>query len=179
MKKIVVIMSVAMSLLTVVSSNAQINISLGSNIGSQPVWGPVGYNHVDYYYLPDVESYYYVPTRKYTYLDNGRWISSTRLPSRYANYDIERGYKVVMNEPKPYLHFNNDKIKYVQYKGYKQPQNFIRNSNDPKYYVVKGHPKYNGNNKYGDKHDGKVGHENNGNGNKGKGNGNGKGKGKH
>jgi hypothetical protein len=57
-------------------------------------------------------------------------------------------------------------------KGYKQ-QNFIRNSNDSKYYLVKGHPKYNSNNKYGDKHDGKVGHENNGKGNKGNG------KGKH
>lgn len=161
-------MAVVVAMLTVSLSKAQLNINLGTNIGSQPVWGPVGYDRVDYYYLPDVESYYYVPTRKYMYLNNGQWISSTRLPSRYANYDVQRGYKVVMNEPKPYLHFNDDKVKYIQYKGYKQRQEFIRNSNDPKYYVVKGHPKYSGNNKYGDKHDGKVGHENNGNGNKGK-----------
>lgn len=175
MKKIVVVMTVALTLFVASSSKAQISINLGVNIGSQPVWGPVGYDHVDYYYLPDIESYYYVPKRQYVYLNSGSWIFSTRLPSRYANYDVERGYKVVLNQPRPYLNFERDRVKYVQYKGYKQ-QNFIRNSNDPKYYVVKGHPKYNGNNKYGDKHDGKVGHENNGNGNKGKAKSNDKGK---
>ncbi len=72
MKKVIVIMSVAMSLLTITSSNAQININLGANIGSQPVWGSVGYDHVDYYYLADVESYYYVPRHQYVYLNGGQ-----------------------------------------------------------------------------------------------------------
>ncbi len=169
-------MSVATSLLTITSSNAQININLGANIGSQPVWGSVGYGHVDYYYLPDVESYYYVPRHQYMYLKGGQWIFSSSLPARYANYDIERGYKVVINEPRPYLNFESDGVKYVQYKGYKH-QDFIRNSDNSKYYIVKGHPKYNGNNKYGDKHDGIEGHENNGNGKKEKNKGNGHGEG--
>jgi hypothetical protein len=140
MKKIIVVMAVAMSLLTVTSSKAQLSINVGINIGSQPVWGPVGYDHVDYYYLPDIESYYYVPRHQYVYLNAGQWIFSASLPSRYASYDVERGYKVVMNESRPYIHFNEHRIKYVQYKGYKH-QDFIRNSNDPRYYVVKGHPK--------------------------------------
>ncbi len=156
-------MAVTMSLLTVISGKAQLSFNLGINIGSQPVWGPVGYDHVDYYYLPDIEAYYNVPKHQYVYLNAGRWTFSASLPSRYANYDIERGYKVVMNEPRPYQHFNNDRVKYMKYKGYKQHQDVIRNSNDSRYFGVKGHPKYNENNRNGDKHDNKEGHDNNGN----------------
>jgi len=179
-------MAVAISFATATSSKAQVSINVGVNIGSQPVWGPVGYDHVDYYYLPDIEAYYYVPRHQYVYLNAGNWIFSASLPPRYANYDVYRGYKVVVNEPRAYLHFNDHRVKYAQYKGYKEHQQYIKESNEPKYYVVKGHPKYNGNNKNGDKHDGIVGHENNGRGNgnghekegKGdKGNGNGHGKG--
>jgi len=36
-----------------------------------------------------------------------------------------------------------NKIKYAKYKGNNGRQVIIKNSNDPKYYVVKGHPKYN------------------------------------
>jgi hypothetical protein len=114
MKKIIVIMAVAISLLTVSSNKAQVGINLGVNIGSQPAWGPVGHDHVDYYYLPDIESYYYVPKRQYVYLNAGSWIFSTNLPARYANYDVERGYKVVINQPTPYLNFERDRVKYVQ-----------------------------------------------------------------
>ncbi|TKB96078.1 hypothetical protein FA046_15080 [Pedobacter cryophilus] len=118
--------------------SAQVNINV--NIGSQPLWGPVGYDHVDYYYLPDVESYYYVPTRQFVYQNNGNWIHATNLPSRYSGYNLYRGYKVVINQPRPYLYFNNHQVKYKKYKGYYGNQNAIRYSNDSRYYVVKGHP---------------------------------------
>jgi hypothetical protein len=36
------------------------------------------------------------------------------------------------------------RVKYAPYKGKKNTQIIIRNSNEPKYYVVQGHPKYNG-----------------------------------
>lgn len=42
-------------------NNAKAQVSLNINIGSQPVWGPTGYDHVDYYYFPDIDAYYYVP----------------------------------------------------------------------------------------------------------------------
>lgn len=29
-------------------------VSVNINIGSQPAWGPVGYDYVDYYYMPDI-----------------------------------------------------------------------------------------------------------------------------
>lgn len=121
-----------------VSAKAQINVNI--NIGSQPLWGPTGYDYAEYYYLPDIESYYYVPKRQFVYLDGGRWIFSTALPARYNNYDLYNGYKVVINRDRPYLNFNDDRVKYVKYKNWGGRQMVIRNSNDKKYYVVKGHP---------------------------------------
>ena len=141
-------------------ATAQVNVNI--NIGSQPAWGPVGYDYVEYYYLPDIEAYYYVPRRQFVYLSNGRWVFVTSLPSRYRSYNLYSGYKVVINQPKPYLNFKTHKVTYAKYKGNNGRQVIIRNSNDPKYYVVKGHPNYNGG----------------GNNGIGKGNSGGKGKGK-
>ena len=141
---------------------ASSQVSVNINIGAQPSWGPVGYDYVEYYYLPDIEVYYYVPRHQYVYLSNGRWIFSTSLPYRYRSYNLYSGYKVVINEPKPYLYFSNHKVKYAKYKGYNNKQTVIRNSSDAKY-KSRGNIKSNGN----------IG--------KGKGNGNGNGnrKGKH
>jgi hypothetical protein len=123
-------------------ATAQVNVNI--NIGSQPAWGPVGYDYVEYYYLPDIEAYYYVPRRQFVYLSNGRWVFVTSLPSRYRSYNLYSGYKVVINQPRPYLNFKTHKVTYAKYKGNNGRQVIIRNSNNPKYYVVKGHPKYNG-----------------------------------
>ncbi len=38
--------------------DAQIHISFNINVDRQPVWGPTGYDYVEYYYLPDIEVYY-------------------------------------------------------------------------------------------------------------------------
>lgn len=164
--------------------NAQIRI----NVNAQPIWGPVGYDRVDNYYLPEIESYYNVNSRQYTYMNNGQWVTSSSLPSRNSNYDLYRGYKVVINEPKPYLHFNDHRVKYISYRD-KHDQEPIRDSKDEKYYVIKNHPKHNdwknkgggyGNNGNGNNNgkgfgNGKGNNSDNDNGN---GNGNGKGKGK-
>src|SRR6478672_5680534 len=89
-------------------SNAQISVSV--NIGLQPEWGPVGYDYVDYYYMPQYEVYYYVPERKFVYLDGGRWIFATALPPRYGTVNLFSTYKVVVNEPRAYMHFNDHKV---------------------------------------------------------------------
>src|SRR5215510_5895430 len=102
MKKIVLGLLVATACIIHKPASAQVSVNV--NIGSQPVWGPVGYDYVDYYYLPDINTYYYVPARQFIYLSNGRWIFSTSLPSRYRNYDLYRGYKVVINQQRPYLY---------------------------------------------------------------------------
>ena len=118
-------------------SKAQVNVNI--NIGSQPVWGPVGYDHVDYYYLPDIDAYYYVPQRQYIYLNNGRWTFASALPMRFKNYDIYKSYKVVVNEPKPYLHPEVYRAKYQQYKGWKGNQPMIRDNRDDRYKQARDH----------------------------------------
>lgn len=117
-------------------TKAQVSVNI--NIGSQPVWGPVGYDHVDYYYMPDIDAYYYVPSRQYIYADRGRWIYATALPSRFGNYDIYRGYKVVVNESKPFLHADVYRAKYGKYKGWYGKQTIIRDSHDSRYNGGKG-----------------------------------------
>lgn len=141
------------------SIHAQVSISV--NLGLQPSWGPVGYSSVDYYYLPDIYTYYDVRNTQFIYLSNGVWIRSSYLPRQYRNYDLNSGYKVVMNNyhgSRPYYNYRYDKVKY--YKGYKgSPQRSIGNRNN-------GH-RDNGNNGY-KVNNGNQGHKegkgNNGNG---------------
>ena len=56
---------------------------------------------------------------------------------------------MVINEPKPYLNHNVYVTRYAKYKSGGPKQIVIRDSQDAKYYVVKGHPNHgqgNGNN---------------------------------
>jgi hypothetical protein len=178
MKKIILIITILFTFVTATKiTQAQVSVGVNINIGSQPVWGPVGYDYVDYYYLPDIDVYYYVPRHQYIYLSGGRWIFSAYLPVRYRSYDLYSGYKVVVNEPRPYLHANVYRTRYAPYRG-RHDQVIIRNSNEPKYYVVKGHPKYNGHDNGNHNGGNKNGNGGNGRGNGG-GNGKGKGHGKH
>lgn len=100
--------------------SGQAQISVNVNIGSPPLWGPVGYTDVQYYYLPDVEAYYDVPSSMFIYYNGGTWVHRTYLPSRYRNYDLYNGYKVVMTDYRgntPYTNFREYKVKYA--KGYR------------------------------------------------------------
>jgi hypothetical protein len=116
-------------------SAAQVSVNI--NIGSQPSWGPVGYDHVDYYYMPDIDSYYNVPKKQFVYLNNNNWVFSNSLPSRYSGYDLYNGYKVVINSPTPYRYYKDHKVKYAKYKS-NHSQLVIRNSKDVKYKAAKG-----------------------------------------
>lgn len=113
------------------SASAQVSISV--NIGAQPLWGPAGYERVDYYYLPDVEAYYYVPRKQFIYLDAGRWVFAASLPARYRGYDLYSGYKVVINEPRPYDYFHDHRSRYARYKGWRGRQECIRDHRGPRY----------------------------------------------
>jgi hypothetical protein len=136
MKKLMLVAMLGIASLLNNTATAQINI----NISAQPLWGPTGYDHVDYYYLPDVDSYYSIPKQQFVYLNNGNWVFNNTLPARYSNYNLYNGYKVVVNGDRPYLNYNTDKVKYAKFKNYGGKQLVIKNSNDKKYYVVKGHP---------------------------------------
>ncbi|MET1055576.1 MAG: hypothetical protein ABWY16_09730 [Pedobacter sp.] len=116
MKKLLLIAAIGIGSLAAVPAKAQVSLSV--NIGLQPDWGPRGYNHVDYYYLPDVDSYYDVPTRQYVYLEGGSWVHRRYLPSRYRGYDLYGGRKIVINSRDPWLRHNDYRTRYVtNYRG--------------------------------------------------------------
>lgn len=139
MKKIIIILAILFSRFSFNTATAQLHVN--ANIGAQPIWGPVGYDYAEYYYMPDIDTYYYVPGRKYVYLENGRWLSAPAVPSRYKSYDFYNGYKVVINEPTPYRNAVMYRTKYASYKG-RHGQENIRNSNDSKYFVIRNHPQH-------------------------------------
>jgi len=120
-------------------ATAQVHVNV--NIGVQPVWGPVGYDQADYYYMPDIDAYYNVPQRQFIYLEGGSWIFAANLPYRYHNYDLYRGYKVVMNEPRPWLHNEVYRQRYYQYRGNRN-QPMIRDSRDERYWEIREHPQH-------------------------------------
>ena len=144
-------------------ADAQIRLGLNFNIETQPIWGPAGYDHVEYYYLPDMEVYYNVPQQRWFYFERGRWMNSASLPSRYRGVDLYHSYKVVVNEREPYRNHEMYRAKYASFRGH-HDQQVIRDSRDSRYFVNKNHPEHNNWAKQ-QKHD-------NGN---GKGNGNGRG----
>jgi len=142
MKKLLFVFTLTLGGLFIQQASAQFRINLQANIGSQPVWGPTGYDHVEYYYLPDIDVYYYVPNHQYIYMDRGQWRFSNALPSRYSNYDFYNSYKVVINDRKPYLNSAQYREKYSQYRG-NHDQQVIRNSHENKYFQNKDHPEHN------------------------------------
>lgn len=141
MKKLLFIAFLAIGSLTLANrANAQLSISI--NIGSQPAWGPTGYDYVQYYYLPDINAYYNVSAAQYIYLNRGRWVFAKALPRQYASFDIYNSYKVVVNRADPYRNNAADVRAYSKYKGVHN-QTVIRDAHEQKYYVNKGNKYHN------------------------------------
>lgn len=131
MKKLVLFLALIVGTATYYTASSQsVNISI--NIGSQPAWGPIGYDYVNYYYLPDIDVYYDVNMSLYYYWDRNRWMSARYLPYRYHSYDFYRMYKVVINEPNPWRYNRTHRREYARYKG-NHNQMVIRNSRDDRY----------------------------------------------
>ncbi len=139
MKNLLLLSALFLGSLMYQTSFAQVSVRV--NIGSQPIWGPVGYDYVDYYYLPEIETYYYVQRHKYVYMENGRWISKSYLPERHRNYDMYRGRKIVINEDRPYMHHNDFRDRYASPKENEYHQS-IRDSRDERYFENKNHPEH-------------------------------------
>lgn len=153
------------------TSNAQVKVDINMNTPNQPEWGPAGYKYAEYYYMPDIETYYSVPKKQFVYNSGNQWVFSNTLPPTHAGYNLYSGYKAVVNKPDAYKYFNEHKVKYVRYKNYKGKQVNIKTKHD------------NGNHygQYKNKENGKGNAKVNGNGKsheKGKASGNGKGNGK-
>jgi len=102
------------------SSQAQVSVNV--NIGAAPAWAPVGYEEVEYYYLPDIGVYYDRPRAVYIYPANGRWVRVKKLPPAYRGYNPYRGHTVVLTDyhgNAPYTLYEVHKVKYK--KGYSSP----------------------------------------------------------
>lgn len=153
MKRITLAVAILVGCLMFKSADAQLRISLGFNIGSQPDWGPVGYDHASYYYMPDIDTYYDVSNHQYVYFQNNSWIHAGSLPARYGNYNLYSGYKVVVNDRNPWERASTYRTKYASFKG-RRNQQVIRDSHDQKY---RNH--WNGN-KGGNNRPGNNGHDN-------------------
>ena len=143
------------------SSLMHSQVSVSVNIGTPPVWGPVGYANVDFYYLPDIEAYYDIRATQFIYFSGGKWCRSRYLPGPYRNYDLYNGYKVVLHDyhgTHPYYYFNTHKTKY--YKGYKGgPQQSI--GKNPNYHENNGNGYHEEHDDHGHDHkEGKEHHDN-------------------
>ncbi|MEI6142663.1 MAG: hypothetical protein WCP85_25540 [Mariniphaga sp.] len=118
---------VVLGMILFLAGTAQAQLSVRFSIGTPPSWGPEGYSNVRYYYLPDVQSYYDVESSMFIYFEGSRWIRRSYLPSRYRNYDLYNGYKVVMKDyhgTTPYSQFSEHKRLYS--KGFhREPQRTI------------------------------------------------------
>jgi hypothetical protein len=161
MKKIIFVAVLLVGSLTAKLADAQISFSL--NIGSQPAWGPTGYDHAEFYYMPDIDTYYDVPNHQYVYLNGNTWTRSGSLPPRYANYDVYHGYKAVINQPTPWRNAATYRTKYAGYRG-RHDQAVIRDSRDQRYQNHWNGDNHNNGNHNGNGHNdhGNKGHDDHG-----------------
>jgi len=142
MKKILIALVLVTGGVTLTPAISQAQVSVNVNIGSQPLWGPTGYDYADYYYMPDVDAYYSISNQQFIYMDAGRWVFRASLPGRYRNFDLYNGYKVVINDRNPWLRNDYYRNQYWGYRG-RHNQPVIRDSRDYRYYQVASHPYHN------------------------------------
>ncbi len=114
MKKIKILFLISALAVTYFSTvKGQVRVNF--NINLQPQWAPASYDHAEYYFLPELGIYYSVPTHEFIYPDGNRWMFSRELPPEYHRFDLYSTYKVIINDPKPYLR-NNYYV--MHYRGY-------------------------------------------------------------
>jgi hypothetical protein len=111
MKKIVICTSLFLFAAFSKNASAQSNSTTG-NSEDQPKWKPAGQEHAEYYYLPDIDTYYYVARKQFIYQSGGYWTFSTSLPEANKNYDLYAANKVVINDAGAYRYHDEHKIKY-------------------------------------------------------------------
>ncbi|NDV93686.1 hypothetical protein D0T84_01980 [Dysgonomonas sp. 521] len=133
MKKYILIFALLFGVTSYYNTAEAQSVNISINIGNQPAWGPVGYDYVDYYYMPDINCYFNVNLGLFYYLDRGRWISARYLPYAYRGYDLYGMYKVVLvNVANPWRYNSVHYRDYGHYRGHRN-QIVIRDSRDHRY----------------------------------------------
>ena len=82
-----------------------------------PVWAKAAPVNVNYYYLPDIETYYDVPAQRYIYLKNGSWVRNSALPARYKGYNMYQSNPVYLTDYRGNAPYTLYKVHKVKYKG--------------------------------------------------------------
>ena len=122
--------------LLVVTVSVQAQLSVNVNVGTPPVWAPSAPVGVKYYYIPDIETYYNVPAKRYIYLRNGKWHRSAALPAHYRSYNLRTGRTIFLTDYKGKTPYSLYKVHKVKYKGngkWKNKSNFKSNSANKKF----------------------------------------------
>ncbi|MDI1317872.1 hypothetical protein [Flavobacterium sp.] len=86
-------------------------------VKATPVWAKAAPANVNYYYLPDIETYYDVPAQRYIYLNNGSWVRTSALPARYKGYNMYNSSPVYLTDYKGNSPYTLYKVHKVKYKG--------------------------------------------------------------
>ena len=111
-----IIKVVLIGLLSIVAANAEAQVSVNINVGTPPVWAPAERVETQYYYLPEIDTYYDVPSERFIYVSQGNWIRSERLPARYSNYNLRGGKVIYLTDYRgnsPYVYHKQHKVKYI------------------------------------------------------------------
>lgn len=83
-------------------------ISLFSNELSAQVSLSVNIGTPRYYYLPNIEAYYDIPSSMYLYFFGGRWVHARVLPSSFGYYDFDNSPRIVIRDyrgSRPYNYY--------------------------------------------------------------------------
>ncbi len=139
--KILMIAIILLAGAPILSNHASAQVNLSVNIGNQPAWGPIGYNHADFYYLPEVNAYYDIGRAQFVYLSGRSWTYGKNLPPQYRSINLDNTYKVVVNRQAPYKNNQDDIRQYGKYKNTRN-QSIIRNSKDSKYFASYQNPQH-------------------------------------
>ena len=173
LKKMKILKLIVLGICLSVSSISQAQVSVNVSVPKPPVWGPVVTTQ-QYYYLPEIESYYDIRQSQFITQNNGSWVRTRTLPSKFKTYNLNNGEVVVLNDYRgrsPYAHYKNHKVKYFKTKKVKANNgnhNGIHKNGNHKNGIHNNDNHNNGNHDNGNH---KMGKPNGGN----KGNGNGKG----
>jgi len=107
------------------ANTSQAQVSVNVNIGTpavvvRPAWVPQNHLNVDFYYIPEIESYYDVSAGLYVYLNNGNWCRTRYVPARYRGCDLNHARRIELrgyHGSRPYAYYDNHKVKYYN-RGY-------------------------------------------------------------
>lgn len=80
-----------------------------------PIWASSAPKTVQYYYLPDIHTYYDASGRQYITNNNGTWVRTAELPARYRGYNLRTSHPVYLTDYRgntPYVLYKEHKVKY-------------------------------------------------------------------